>query len=177
MCVANGAGEGVGGIGRRLAREREQALHHVLDLLLARVTVAHHRLLHLQRGVFGDRKAGEHRGADRGAARLAERERGLRVDVDEDLLDRHLERAVRGDDFVQPFEDGLQALREVARAGLDAAAGDVAQLPAGAVDDAEAGCLQAGIDSEDSQLIIRSVEHRGGVHVLHVVEVLERIEQ
>ena len=62
------------------------------------MAVADHRLLHLQRGVFGDRQAGEHRSADRRAARLAEREGRLRIDVDEHLLDRDLDRAVRGDD-------------------------------------------------------------------------------
>ena len=35
------------------------------------VAIADHRLLHLQRRVFGHRQAAEHRGADRGAARLA----------------------------------------------------------------------------------------------------------
>jgi hypothetical protein len=66
--------------------QREQALHHRLHLLLGGVAVPDHRLLHLQRGVFRHRQPGEHRGADRGAARLAERERRLRVDVDEHLL-------------------------------------------------------------------------------------------
>ena len=49
-------------------------------------------LLHLQRGVLGHRQvAGDQRGQRR-AARLAEQQRGLRVDVDEHDLDR---RAVR----------------------------------------------------------------------------------
>jgi hypothetical protein len=64
---------------------------HVLHLLLAGVAVAHDRLLHLQRGVLGDREAGQHRRADRRAARLAERERRLGIDVDEHLLDRDLD--------------------------------------------------------------------------------------
>ena len=124
-----------------------------------------------------DRQAGEHRRADRRAARLAEREGGLRIDVDEHLLDRDLERAVRGDDLVQPFEDRLQALREIALAGLDAAARYVVKLAPGALDHAEAGDLQARIDPEDSQSTTGSVDHRGGVHVLHVVEALQRVEQ
>ena len=37
--------------------------HHLLHLLLRGLALADHRLLHLQRGVLGDRQAGEHRGA------------------------------------------------------------------------------------------------------------------
>ena len=87
------AGRGEAEGGRK--RQREEAPHHVLHLLLGGVAVADHRLLHLQRGVLGDRQPGDHRRADRGAARLAERERRLRVDVDEHLLHRDLERPVQ----------------------------------------------------------------------------------
>ena len=112
--VADGAGERVGGVGRRIALEREEAFHHVLHLFFFGVALAHHRLLDLQRSVLGHGKAGEDRGADRGAARLAERERGLRIDVDEHLLDRDLAGRVRGDHLVQAFQDRLQARGEVA---------------------------------------------------------------
>ena len=153
MRMADGARERIGGVGRGIARKREQAPHHVLHLLLLRMAAADHGLLHLQRGVFGHRKPGEHRGADGRAARLPQGERGLRIDVDEYLLHRDLERAVRGDDLVQALEDRLQAPREIALAGLDAAARDVVELVPGALDDAETGDLQPRIDPEDSQVI------------------------
>ena len=97
---------------------RTEALHHVLHLLLCRVSVADHRLLHLQGGVLGDRQAGQHCGADRGAARLPQRERGLRIGIHENFLHRDFARHVRGNHFLQAFQDGLQARGEVAGAGL-----------------------------------------------------------
>src|SRR5439155_511954 len=82
-------------VGRRVARQGEQAPHHVLHLLFSGVAVADHRLLDLERGVLRDREAGEHRGADGRAARLPERERRLRIGVDEHYLDRYLAGGVR----------------------------------------------------------------------------------
>src|SRR5882672_1366412 len=149
--VADGAGERVGGVRSGRALQRQQPLHHLLHLLLGGVAVPDHRLLHLQRGVLGDRQAGEHRGADRGAARLAERKGRLRVGVDEYLLDRDHCRGMLGDHAVQPLEDHLQPHRELARAGLDAAAGDVTQVVAARFDHAEARYLQARVDAENLQ--------------------------
>ena len=55
---------------------------------LAARPCAGHGLLHLQRRVFGHRQvAGDQRG-EAGAARLAQQQRGLRIDVDEHDLDR-----------------------------------------------------------------------------------------
>ena len=97
MRVADRAGEGIGGICGGIAGQSEQALDHVLDLFFFCVAVADHRLLHLERSVLGDRQAGEDGGADGGAARLAERERRLRVDA--------FSRAARSPlpDFTQPL--------------------------------------------------------------------------
>jgi hypothetical protein len=151
MRMADGAGERIGGIGGGVAGQREQALHHVLDLLLGGVAIADHRLLHLQGGVLGHRQPGEHRGANRRAARLAERQGRLGIRVHEDLLHRHLHRSVRGDHFLQAFEDRLQACGKVAGAGLDAAARDIDEALAVVFDDAETRELQARVDAEDSQ--------------------------
>jgi hypothetical protein len=60
---------------------------------------------------------------------------------------------MRGDDLVEPFEDGLEPRRQVALAGLDAAAGDVAKARAVFFDDAESGDAQPRIDAEDDQSI------------------------
>jgi hypothetical protein len=56
-----------------------------------------------------------------------------------------------GDHAVQPFEDHLEALRQLARAGFDAAARDVTQIVAARLDDAESGDAEAWIDAEDFQ--------------------------
>src|SRR5881628_2127014 len=79
MGMADRASERIGSVGRRVARQGEQAAHHVLHLLFSGVAVADHRLLDLERGVLRDREAGEHRCADGRAARLPERERRLRI--------------------------------------------------------------------------------------------------
>ena len=81
----------------------------------------------------------------------AERERGLRVHVDEDLLHRHLQGRVLGDDALQAFEDRFQPRGQVAGAGLDAATRDVPQPPPARLDDAKSGDLQPRIDPEDLQ--------------------------
>ena len=47
MCMTNRAGERVGGIRGGVAGQREQALHHVLDLFFFCVAVADHRLFDL----------------------------------------------------------------------------------------------------------------------------------
>src|SRR5687768_2883232 len=151
MRMADRAGERIGRIRRGVARKRKQALHHVLHLLLRRVAIADDRLLDLQRGVFRDRQAGEHCGADCRAARLAERERGLGVRVHEYFLDCDFARAVRRDHFLEPVEDGLQPRRQIAAAGFDAAARDVEQARILGFDDAESRDLQSGIDTKDSQ--------------------------
>jgi hypothetical protein len=94
--------------------------------------VADHGLLDLQGAVFGHRQVRRDQRGDRRAACLAEQQRGLRVDVDEDDFDRRLLRLVGGDDLGQAVEDGLDPLRQAARRiGLDAAAGDIGQLVAG----------------------------------------------
>jgi hypothetical protein len=54
--VRNCAGERVRGVGRRRAGKPQQPAHHFLHLFLRRLAVPDHRLLHLQRRVFGDRQ-------------------------------------------------------------------------------------------------------------------------
>src|SRR5688572_998530 len=149
--MADRAGERIGGVGRGIARQGEQALDHVLHLLFRSVAVADDRLLHLERGVFRHRKARQHRGADRRAARLAERQRGLRIGIDEHLLHRDLSGRVRRDDFLESFEDALQPRREVSGAGFDAAARDIEEAGILGLDHPESRDLQTRIDPEDPQ--------------------------
>src|SRR5882672_10707056 len=149
--VADGAGERVGGIRGGRAGELQQPLHHVLHLFLAGVAVADHRLLHLQRGVFRDWQARVDRGADRRAARLAERERRRGIDVDEDFLDGDLLRPVFADHLAQVLEDRSQAPGKVCTAGFDAAARDVNNVRAVLFDDPEPGDAQTRVDAKYPQ--------------------------
>ena len=151
MRVADRAGERVGGVGAGVSGQSEQPFHHVLHLFFFCVALADHGLLDLQRSVLRDREARDHRRADRGAARLAQQQRGLRIHIDEDLLDRHLLRAVRCDDFGNSVQKAFESSRQIPRAGFDATAGDVAQAPGILLDDAEARDLQPRIDAQDFQ--------------------------
>ena len=153
MRMADRAGEGISGIGRWVAGKREQPAHHVLDLLLACMAIAYHRLLDLEGCVLRDGKAGEDRSTDGRAACLPEGKRRLRIHIHEYLLYGDFDRAVRRDHLLQSLEDRLQALGEIALAGLYAAARNVVELPPRGLDHAEPGDLQSRIDPEDSQSI------------------------
>ena len=74
----------------------------------------------------------------------------MRVDVDENFLDRDFARLVGEDNARQVAQDKLQPLRQFALGIADAAAGHVLELAAGSDDDAEPGDAQAGIDAEDA---------------------------
>ena len=108
----------IGGVLAGQARQRQQAHHHFLHLVLAGVAVADDRLLQLQRGVFGHAQLARHQRGQRRAARLAEQQRALRVDVDEDDLHRGAGRLVGLRDLAHTVEDDLQPRRQVAQARL-----------------------------------------------------------
>lgn len=74
----------VGGIGAGQAGQLQQPFDHFLDLALGCATMADHGFLHLQGGVFGNREIGVDQGRQRCTTGLAQQQRGLGVDVDED---------------------------------------------------------------------------------------------
>ena len=150
MRVADRHAERVGGVGAGHAGEVEQPHHHLLHLFLGRAAVTDHGLLQLQRRIFGDRHATRHQSTDRRAARLAEQQSGLRIDVDEHFFDRRLIRRVLADQRRNAFEDGAETRRQIGVGGLDDAARDVAERVAVLIDHAEAGHAQAGVDAENS---------------------------
>ena len=82
---------------------REDA--HLLYLLLVCVAVADHGLFDLQGGVFGHRQISQHCRANRRAARLAQQQRGLRIDVDEHFFHRDLLRLMLCDHFAQGIQN------------------------------------------------------------------------
>src|SRR6478735_9476548 len=71
MGMADRAGERVGGIAAGISGQAQQPLHHLLHLLLARMALPHHRLLDLQRRVFGHGQLRDHGRADRRTPSLA----------------------------------------------------------------------------------------------------------
>jgi hypothetical protein len=115
------------------------------------MAVADHGLLDLERRVLGNRQACVHRGADRRAARLAERERRCGIDVDEDFLQRDLLRPVLHDDFAQVLENDFQPVRQAGVSGFDATAGDVGEPAAVFLDYPEPGDAQTRVDAKNPQ--------------------------
>jgi hypothetical protein len=126
--MRNRAGQGIGGIRARFGRQGQQALHHVLHLHLVGVTVADHCLFNLQGGVLGDFEATDDQRGDRRATRLAEAQRRLWIDIDEDNFDGCLVGLVAGDQRQQFGVYRPQAAgQRGAGIGLDAAAGQIGQ--------------------------------------------------
>ena len=153
---------------------------------------AYHRLLDLQRGVFGYNEVIQDSRANRSAARLSQHERGFRIDVDESCSTGYLVRTMFRDHLVQVVHDGFQAQRQLAIHGLDAAAADVCKLAAVDFDDPEAGDAQSGIYAKDTDfpaLLVFPIfpvsgflqklfiDYSSSVNLLHVVDVFQRIEQ
>ena len=139
----------VGGVGLWRAVELEQAHHHGLHLLFAGVAVADHRLLDLQRGVFGNRQIGQHQRRQRRAARLAQQQGRGRVDVDEHLLDGGFGGLVQAGDFGNAVQNGADALgqrRAFWRA--DAARGHILAMLAVQIHHAKAGDARARVDAQ-----------------------------
>ena len=75
-------------------RQPEQGLDHLPNLRLFRLAVTDHRAFDLQGRVLVDRQAVIDPRQQRGAASMAELERGEGVIRQEDLLDRHRLRGV-----------------------------------------------------------------------------------
>ena len=126
---------------------------HFLHLRFGCLAIADHSLFQLQRGVLGHRQVVGHQRGQAGTTRLAQQQRGLRVDIDEhDLAGRHLGLVARhhlGDAIEQDLEP-LGQQGAVLGTCLDGAARHVLQVRAVGVDHAEAGALQSGVDAEDS---------------------------
>jgi hypothetical protein len=153
--VADGDGEGVGGVGW-LGRfvEFEQAGDHELHLLLGGEAVADDSALDAERGVFGDGEAAVRRGQHGDAADLAELEGAFGVGGKEDFFD--------GDDLGLPeFEERGELCVDLQEANGGAiflveanstgAEGSQLRIAAGVIDfhDTVAGELCSAVDTED----------------------------
>ena len=88
MRMGDGGGQRIGGIGLRHAAGRQQPLDHELHLLLAGMAGAHHALLDVVGGIFGDLQPRLRRRQQRHGAGMAELQRGLGIAGDKGLLHR-----------------------------------------------------------------------------------------
>lgn len=124
--------------------------------------VAGHGTFHLQRGVFGHREPRRDQGRDAGAARLAQQQGGLGVDVDEHDLHAGAVGLVALNHLADAVEQHLEPRRQGVGfqvLGGDGAAGHVLQLVALCVHHAKACGAQAGIDAENSHAMFLLARH------------------
>ena len=85
--------------------QREQNPNHVLNLGFFGSTASNHRELDRLGAVLVDADAALEPGAEDGAARLADLERGRGIAREDELLDRHLMRPVLGHEGGNLIED------------------------------------------------------------------------
>ncbi len=147
--MANRHAQRIGRIAAGQTGQRQQTRHHVLHLRLDRAPGADHRLLDLRGRIFGHAQLGRHQRANRRAARLAQQQGRLGIDVDEHLFDGRAVRLVGAGHFGHTVQNHFQARRQIALAALDGAGGNVAQLRSLLAYDAKAGRAQAGVDAEN----------------------------
>ncbi len=150
MGVAYRAGEGIRRVCPGATAKLQQALDHFLNLLFFCMTLADHRLLDLQGGIFGHHQIIQHGGADCGPARLSQHQRRSWIDIDEYLLHRDLIWTVLGDDLTEMIHYGLQPQREFAILGLDTSTADVGKLVGCFVDNPKTCNSQAGVNPKDT---------------------------
>ena len=151
--MADGSRERIGRmIGFRLMLQMQQALDHILHLLLVGNAGASHGLFDLHGGVLAHLKPTARACHKSGSARLGSGDGALRVRAEENLLDGDFHGRVAHDNLSYLVMDALQAhgQREVL-VGMDAAVGTRPSLAAARLDDTPAGVGKAGVDAENDQ--------------------------
>ena len=149
--VGDGDGQRVGGVvGLRDARQAEDHLGHLLHLDLARASVPGDRLLDLQRRVLAGRGRELRGGQVEDALGLADRQRGLDVDVHEEILEHDDVGREALDEPPRLVVDLPQAhVGVVLGGGDDAAVAERPEAVALLLDDAPAGARRARVEAED----------------------------
>src|SRR6266404_6255913 len=149
--VADRDCERIGSVVRcRQLLQRENRLHHALDLRLLRASVAAHRLLHARGRVLRARNARDGGRDENGAARLSDGERGAGVDADERLLERDRIGRVLGDESRHAVEDRLQSkLRPFAGGSRPPTVRDGLEAPSAFVDDPVPARSRSWVDADD----------------------------
>jgi hypothetical protein len=151
--MANGNGQGIGGIGRvRRSIEAEKACDHVLDLFFVGATIADDSGLDGQRRVFGNDEASTGGGEHGNTAHVTKLEGGLHVHSKEDVFNGNFLWMLASNDFLQALENFIETLGDGgASGGVDGSNGNAMQLT-GSVEfnDAVASVFRAAIYAEDS---------------------------
>src|SRR5665648_201615 len=149
--VGDGDGQRVGGVvGLRDARQAEDHLGHLLHLDLARASVPGNRLLDLQRRVLAGCGLELRGGQVEDALGLADRQRGLDVDVHEEILEHDDVGREALDEPQRLIVDLPQAdVGVVFRGGDDAAVAERREAVALLLDNAPAGARRARIEADD----------------------------
>ncbi|MNE19723.1 hypothetical protein D3C80_1128140 [compost metagenome] len=142
--------EGIRRIRLRGGRELEQMGHHMLYLLLGCPARAHYRLLDLGRRVFAHRQQGVDRRHYGAAPRLTELQGGIGVAGHEDPLYGEVIGLELGDDLAHPVIHLLEARRQLAQVGADAARPQVLRLARDYADDAVAGDPRTGVYAQNN---------------------------
>jgi hypothetical protein len=106
--VADGYGQGVGGVLLGDLRKFHERSHHLLDLFLAGPAVADHRAFDLQGSVLGYRQSGIDSGQEGDATGMAELEGGEGIFGDEDLFDGQGHGGVVLDDPAEFIVNGFE---------------------------------------------------------------------
>lgn len=150
MSMADRAGKGIRGIRARTAGKLQQPPYHLLHLLFLRMAFAYHRLLDLQRSIFGNDEIIQDGSANRRATSLAQHQRGFRIDIHEYLFHRDLIGTMLDDHLVKMIHDGFKAQRQFTVHCLDASAADIGQLAASDVDNSKTRYAQAWIYAKDT---------------------------
>ena len=147
--MANSACKGIRRIRAGATIKLQQPLHHFLYLFFFRMTLADHRLLDLQCGIFGENDHADRR-TNRRAAGLPQHQRRFWIDVDKHLLHRDLFWTVLCNDFIEMIHDALQAQRQLIIRCFDTTAANVRQLAASLIDNPETCDAQTGVYAKDT---------------------------
>ncbi len=146
--MANGNGQGVGGIDLRFAGQLQHVRDHHLHLLFVGCAGTDHSLLDLGGRVFGNFQAFFSAGHDGRAAGLpAASDAESALLRHEHLSDAHGHRTVGLDDFPYAAINDLQALVQLAGAGADAARSHVLAAAPGIANHTVTGNARTGVDT------------------------------
>jgi hypothetical protein len=155
--MADGDGEGIGGVGGfGDLIQVEKARDHLLDLMLFSTTVSDHGRLNGEWGVFGDFESGGGCGQHGYSAHLAEFQGGLHIGGVEDVFDGDSFGAMPGDELLQTDGDSRQARGHgIARRNFDGAADDadetiISVVIGEQIHYAVPGVFGAAVDAEDA---------------------------
>ncbi|VXA85676.1 hypothetical protein AERO8C_20606 [Aeromonas veronii] len=148
--VAERDAKGICCVRLRGGGEFQQMGHHMLHLLLGGTASADYRLLDLGGGVFAHRQIGVDRGDDGAAPGLPQFQGRVGVAGHKDPLDGKLGGFELGDDLAYSVINLLEALRQLAAIGADAARAKVFGLAAHDPDNPVSGDPRTRIDAQNN---------------------------